>query len=71
MQCGFCARPIHIIEDYIYHGGLTFHPQTAAVDNVYCSPRVRAFEEESVWRPKPGTALMLSTLKAAPVSDPS
>lgn len=71
MQCGFCARPIHIIEDYIYHGGLAFHPQRAAEDNIHCSPRVRAFEEEAVWCPRPSTALTLSTMRAVSVSGPT
>ena len=52
MNCGFCARPIHIIEDYIYHDGLAFHPQRPAADNIHCSPRVRAFDEDGVMHPE-------------------
>ena len=54
MKCGFCARPIHIVEDYLYHEGLAFHPQRAAEDNVHCSPRVRAFDEPAVENPEVG-----------------
>lgn len=52
MQCGFCARPIHVIEDYIYLEGLAFHPQRPAEDNIHCAPRVRAFGEEIVMCPE-------------------
>jgi hypothetical protein len=71
MNCGFCARPIHIIEDYIYHEGLAFHPQRASENNVHCSPRVRAFDEEQVASPAPGAGVTTKalTLRAASVTD--
>jgi hypothetical protein len=67
MQCGFCARPIHIVEDYIYHEGLVFHPQGPAENNIHCAPRVRSFDEEPARVLQQVTVTAL-TLRAASVN---
>jgi hypothetical protein len=71
MKCGFCARPIHIIEDYIYHEGLAFHPQRASENNIHCSPRVRAFDEVPASAPVRDALVTTKalTLRAASVND--
>jgi hypothetical protein len=71
MRCGFCARHIHIIEDYIYHEGLTFHPQRAAEDDVHCSPRVRSFDEETALVPVLAPVAKGRKMRTAPVNGPA
>jgi hypothetical protein len=45
MSCEFCQCAIEVVEDYVYHEGLAFHPQRPTENNICCSPTVRRFEE--------------------------
>ena len=45
MSCEFCKHAIEVVEAYIYHEGMAFHPQQLMEDNICCSPAVRMFEE--------------------------
>ena len=53
MSCEFCQRAIEVVEDYIYHDGLVFHPQQPTENNIRCSPTVREFEEVIVPKKPP------------------
>jgi hypothetical protein len=48
MSCEFCKCAIEVVEDYIYHEGLVFHPQRPTETNICCSSTVRMFEEAMV-----------------------
>jgi hypothetical protein len=48
MSCEFCKCAIEVVEDYIYHEGLVFHPQRPTENTICCSSTVRMFEEAMV-----------------------
>jgi hypothetical protein len=47
MTCGFCNGALHVVEEFIYHEGQVFHPQTPGETYIRCSPRLRQFEGDA------------------------